>query len=302
MSIGSYAFYEHPALISVEIPDTVKSIGLGAFAWSQLLEEITIPDGVTSIPEDCFWACTGLKTINLPDSIRTIGQGAFYYTAITSINLSDKITDMGEDAFWYCTNLKSVKIPKSVTVLRETIFSSCSSLTSVTLHDNITEIQRSAFSHCKSLTSITLPKKLKILGESSFSGARITKITFPENLRTIDGYVFGGSVKEVHFLGNAPEFDAKTFNGATATAYYPEGSSSWNGKLQNYGGTITWKTEPCGHLLTEEYIYDATCVQEGKLSVVICIFTKIQMVYKPVWDIYAMFVGATSEKEMKVFI
>ena len=267
-SIGSYAFYEHPALISVEIPDTVKSIGLGAFAWSQLLDEITIPDGVTSIPEDCFWACTALNTINLPDSIRTIGQGAFYYTAITSINLSDKITDMGEDAFWYCTNLKSVKIPKNVTVLRETIFSSCSSLTSVTLHDNITEIQRSAFSHCQSLTSITLPKKLEVLGESAFSGARITKITFPENLRTIDGYVFGGSVKEVHFLGNSPEFDAKTFNGATATAYYPAGSFSWNGKLLNYGGTITWKTEPCSHFLTEEYIYDATCVQEGYTEVV----------------------------------
>ncbi len=262
-SIGSYAFYEHPVLESIEIPNTVRSIGLGAFAWSQMLQEITIPEGVTSIPEDCFWACSELKVINLPNSILTIGQGAFYHTAITSIHLADGISDMGEDAFWYCTNLKSVTIPKGVKILRETIFSSCSSLSSVVFHDEITEIQRSAFSSCKSLSSVTLPKKLKKIGESAFSGAKISKITIPENVHTFDGYVFGGYIKEIHFLGNAPKFDAKALNGVSATAYYPEGSSSWNEKLQNYGGSIIWKTEPCGHLLTTERIIAPTCVQEG---------------------------------------
>ena len=263
-SIGSYAFYEHPVLEYVEIPSTVKSIGLGAFCWSQQLKEITIPEGVTSIPEDCFWACSSLKVINLPSTIKTIGQGAFYYTAIKSIYLADGITDIGEDAFWYCTYLESVTIPKSLKILRETIFSSCSKLKSVTLHDGITEIQRSAFSHCGALTSVTLPKNLKIIGESAFSNTAISKITIPENVTSIDGYVFGGSLKEIHFLGNAPQFDAKTFNGITVTAYYPENSASWSSNVRtNYGGKITWISEACMHLICSYEVFEPDCEQGG---------------------------------------
>lgn len=263
-SIGSYAFYEHPNLVSVEVPSTIRSIGLGAFAWSELLESITIPEGVTSIPEDCFWACTGLKTINLPSTIKTIGQGAFYYTAISSIYLADGITDIGEDAFWYCKNLGSVTIPKNVKILRETVFSSCENLKSVKLHDDITEIQRSAFSHCGKLTSIVLPKKLEIIGVNSFVNTGISKITIPENVSRIDGYVFGESLYEVHFLGNAPEMDAKAFNGLYLTAYYPENSPSWTSEVRtNYGGTISWRAEECRHLLIRDTITEPLCDDEG---------------------------------------
>lgn len=266
--IGNYAFYEHFNVVSIEIPETVKSIGLGSFAWCQLLEEIHLPEGITKIPEDSFWACRELKAITLPSTLTVIEQDAFYHTAITSIDIPDSVKRIGEYAFWYCTKLESVKIPAGVKVIERITFSSCSSLKTVILHDEITEIQESAFSSCSSLSSVNLPKKLKKIGESAFGNTKISKITIPENVGTIEGYVFGGYLKEIRFLGKAPEFDAKTFNGISATAYYPQNSASWKDKLKNYGGYITWISEPCGHFVTTENVTEGTCIQEGYTEII----------------------------------
>ena len=264
-SIGSYAFYEHSALTEVTLPDTIRSLGLGSFAWAESLLEIHIPEGVTSIPEDCFWACLSMKEITLPSTVRTIGQGAFYSTEITSINLPAGLTDLGEDAFWQCDKLTSVTIPKGVTVLRETVFSSCTSLRSVTLHDGITEIQRSAFNGCTSLTSITMPKKLRSVGVNALSDIQVQTITFPVTLTFLDdGFLYGAKTKTVRFTGDAPEFDAKAFRGYTGTVYYPTNNPTWTSEVrQQYAGNITWIGEnSCTHSYQSQVIA-STCTAQG---------------------------------------
>ena len=128
-SVGSYAFYEHSAIESVELPDTIRTLGEASFCWAENLRAIHIPEGVTSIPEDCFWACLSMEEISLPSTLKTIGQGAFYSNQeVTQLDLPAGLTDIGEDAFWQCYGIRSVTIPKGVTILRETVFCSCTSL------------------------------------------------------------------------------------------------------------------------------------------------------------------------------
>ena len=264
-SIGNYAFYEHSALRSVELPDTIRSLGLGSFAWAESLTAIHIPEGVTSVPEDCFWACLSMTEVTLPSTLKTIGQGAFYSTDITAINLPAGLTDIGEDAFWQCYELKSVTIPTGVTVLRYNVFGSCSSLHTAILHDGITTIERSAFNGCSSLRNMTLPANLRTVGVNALSDIAVSSLTFPETLTFLDaGVLYGASVKEIHFLGNAPGFDAKAFSGYSGTLYYPRNNATWtSGVLQNYGGSITWVGEgPCPHDYVGE-IYPPTCIWEG---------------------------------------
>ena len=264
-SIGNYAFYEHSALLSVELPDTIRSLGLGSFAWAENLTAIHIPEGVTSIPEDCFWACLSMTEISLPSTVRTIGQGAFYSTDITSIDLPDGLVDLGEDAFWQCYELTSVTIPTGVTVLRYNVFGSCSSLHTANLHDGITAIERSAFNGCSSLRNMTLPANLRTVGVNALSDIAVPSLTFPETLTFLDcGVLTGASVKELHFLGDAPGFDAEAFYGYSGTAYYPQYNPTWTASVRkNYDGSITWVGEgTCSHDYIAEVV-EPTCMWEG---------------------------------------
>ena len=45
------------------IPDSVTSIGDGAFSWCSSLQYVTIPDSVTSIGNDSFSCCSSLQSI-----------------------------------------------------------------------------------------------------------------------------------------------------------------------------------------------------------------------------------------------
>ncbi len=62
---------------SVIIPDSITSIGGGAFAYCKTLRQISIPDSVTNIEFGAFIGCKMLNQITIPDSVTSIGDGAF---------------------------------------------------------------------------------------------------------------------------------------------------------------------------------------------------------------------------------
>jgi hypothetical protein len=75
-SIGTNAFL-YSSLTSVMIPNSVTSIGDGAFYHCTSLSSVTISNGVTSIGNDAFYDCTSLTNITIPNSVTSIGSGAF---------------------------------------------------------------------------------------------------------------------------------------------------------------------------------------------------------------------------------
>ena len=64
---------------SVEIYDSVKRIGDGAFQYCSSLTSITIPNSVTVIGYDAFHTCDKLTGITIPNSVTHIGNRAFIY-------------------------------------------------------------------------------------------------------------------------------------------------------------------------------------------------------------------------------
>ncbi len=76
-NIGNDAFAGCYCMTDITIPDTVSSIGSGAFS-NCALREVEIPQGITSIQRNTFWYCTQLTKITIPASVTSVDMYAFY--------------------------------------------------------------------------------------------------------------------------------------------------------------------------------------------------------------------------------
>ena len=100
------------------IPNSVTTIGEGAFSYCKSLISINIPNSVTTIGEEAFGCCEFLVNINIPNSVTTIGRGAFgRCDSLTSINIPNSVTTIGNWGFGACKSLTSITIPNSVVTI-----------------------------------------------------------------------------------------------------------------------------------------------------------------------------------------
>ena len=107
-NIGNNAFFDYPALTSVEIPNSVTSIGESAFFLCTSLTSVTIGNSLTRIGNRAFGTCTALLSVEFPNSVTSIGDSAFEScVALTSITIPNSVTSIGNNAFVNCMNLKS---------------------------------------------------------------------------------------------------------------------------------------------------------------------------------------------------
>ena len=106
-SVSDDAFYGCTSLTSIEIPNSVTSIGYSAFKECTSLTSVKIPDKVTNIRGFTFSRCSSLINIEIPNSV----------------------TDIGYFAFEGCTSLKNIIIPDSVITIGDRPFEGCSNLT-----------------------------------------------------------------------------------------------------------------------------------------------------------------------------
>lgn len=136
--------------------------------------------------------------------VTTISTGAFYLSAITSIEVPDTVTSIGEMAFLGCTSLKTVKLSTGVAKIEKNAFGSCSALQEVqvakdnpnfssldgvlyskaqdtlviypaaktdaayTIPSGVTSVAMYAFSENPYLETLAIPNSLIKVGDSAF--------------------------------------------------------------------------------------------------------------------------------------
>jgi hypothetical protein len=77
-NIGIYAF-SATTLSSVTIPNSVTSIGRGAFDYFTNLTSVKIPDSVSSIGGDAFYGCTSLTSVYFQGNAPSAASSLFLY-------------------------------------------------------------------------------------------------------------------------------------------------------------------------------------------------------------------------------
>ena len=190
-SIGDGAFQGSAELTNIEIPNSVTKIGFQAF-HSCGLTSIKIPNSVTMISAFAFVYCDNLTEITLPNSVTSIGEGAFRQTGLYK-GQSDGLFIMDGWLLGYKGDAPTgeLVIPNSVTSIGNAAFSSCSGLTNVEIPNGVTSIGEWAFSDCTGLTSIEIPNSVTSIELCAFSGCSgLTNVEIPNGVTSIGRSAF----------------------------------------------------------------------------------------------------------------
>ena len=170
-TIGIAAFGSCTNLTTIEIPNSVTTIGDWAFSSCSNLTIIEIPEGVTTIESYTFSGCTGLNEIKIPNSVTTIGIAAFdSCTNLTAIEIPNSVTTIENAAFKNCTNLTTIEIPNSVTTIGDQVFNGCINLITIKIPNSVTTIGDRAFDYCDRLVEVINKSSLNITAGSSNYG------------------------------------------------------------------------------------------------------------------------------------
>lgn len=114
-SIRSGAFMDCRRLRTLELPESVKTIGESAFSGSGL-QSIRLPGGLQRIAEYCFYGAS-LTEITVPNSVRTIDSHAFARCGhLEKVVLPDGLRNIESGAFENCTRLRSIRLPPQTSV------------------------------------------------------------------------------------------------------------------------------------------------------------------------------------------
>ena len=249
-SIKANTFAYCEKISGITIPNTIKSIGEGAFLLSNggevVFSDVHISDleawcnidfgGYESNPlsraKNLYLNGTLVTDIVIPNGVVEVKNYAFYrYDGIKSITFHSGVTSIGSYAFYYCSGLTRIEIPNSVSKIGEQAFYGCSGLTNITIGTGVTNIGSYAFGHCTNLKGIHIndladwynisfgdaeANPLFYTDKLYVNGNLIPELTIPEGVSEIKSYaIVGSSITSITIPNSVTSFESYALSGCS---------------------------------------------------------------------------------------
>lgn len=182
-SVGAGAFDTMQSLTEIQLPAGVREIGFSAFAGSSSLKRITLPDNIEKISDSTFFR-TALEEIIIPDNVREIEQMAFVQSRfLKSVTISGSVRKIGKHAFAQCIKLEALCIGEGVEEIGEDAFSACISLKRLIIPGTVRVIEKNAFNFCELLESVQIGEGVEEIGEGAFASCPNLRVICPKGSR-----------------------------------------------------------------------------------------------------------------------
>jgi hypothetical protein len=93
------------------LPDTLKHIGVYAFAECNRLKHVRLPRSLVHLNEGVFFECTALEFVTLPDTLTHIFDRAFSgCSRLKATTHPRRLVHIGSSAFWCCESFGAEEV------------------------------------------------------------------------------------------------------------------------------------------------------------------------------------------------
>ncbi|MCL2234539.1 MAG: leucine-rich repeat domain-containing protein [Firmicutes bacterium] len=198
-TIDEKAFYGCTSLSRIELPFSLKNIGVDAFCGCSELSHVDFPFDVTNVYGGAFSAfvdkgktihSVGLSTVKFPESLTKLGRSAFkgsQYLKEVCFEKGCKLEVIEKETFApistvrgslseiekieITSGLRYITIPAAVKIIEEKAFYDCKDLGVVEFEEGsqLTTIGKEAFFRCWLIKELKLPPSVETISEDAFT-------------------------------------------------------------------------------------------------------------------------------------
>lgn len=200
ISIENEAFYGTNVTIADNtFPNSLRIIGMKAFADCDSLTEVVISDSVVFVDKSAFMNCDNLKTVSLSSNVEYILDSTF--SGCTSLNTfiwNSDIKLIGENAFANCVSLTEFDFKEveklyessfigsgvnfvqlgenkneeatELEVVEVSSFENCANLETLSIGGNVATIKSAAFANCEKLETAVISPTVTNIASDAFDG------------------------------------------------------------------------------------------------------------------------------------
>lgn len=226
---NNYLFYGCTAITSLNLPDSLATVGAYAFAGCTGLTELSFPGVIESIGQQCFNDCSRLASVTFEDGNGTCAENGFFWSSpLQKVYIGKNLTydtqtfQPGQsDTQWYspfynaktladvsfsqsgtvtslhnhlldgCSSVMELSLPQSLVTIGSYAFNAMSRLQSIKVYDNVTTIGEYCFANDTCLVSATLSENITELASHLFYNcAVLDNFTIPSNVVKVDESAF----------------------------------------------------------------------------------------------------------------
>ena len=221
--LGDELFRGRKELKTVELPDTIRTIGAACFAQTGLVS-FEAPADLTYIGDSALCYCA-MKSFTVPERMHCVPDGLLAFSQVENVVIHDGVEEIRDFAFAGCENLRHIHLPSGLETVGEgafqksgleeirlpgsikhihiQAFKDCENLKHVDLSDfndgsegsgensaSFHEIPAQCFFQCTGLQKIELPRCIRKIGNAAFAKSALEEIVLNEGLEKMDVQAF----------------------------------------------------------------------------------------------------------------